>query len=196
MIPYLLTDIDGTALNWLDGFVSFANEQLDTSLTVSGITDYDMSIPFETSKDRIVDLINEFNNGHPRFGELKPMSWAKNILSQFHDEGFEIVAITACSDNPETHRRRRENIDKVFDGIFSDVLFCGLGDSKLETLNKFSPSIWVEDKPEAANEGWQAGHSTFIIDREYNRNGVNPFVIRVPDWRMIHKTIGQVLETV
>jgi len=184
----ILTDLDDTVLDWTNPFFSFLktktnivspthilHQQLGESLGISEIDADELTHIFNTS--------DEFFN-------LPPYADAYDVLD-YLSNNHRFVGITSGSsskmDIKETQRRRMDNLEKHYPGIFSDLIVLPLHGDKSEALNKFYPCYWIEDNFHNALKGIHAKHEVFLIDRPNNAHYQDERVKRVKTWSEIQK---------
>ena len=189
-MKYLLTDVDGVLLDWVEGFCDFANTVLGTNVNPNDIETYDMLENFEITMQQKNTLINTFHTVSPKFRELSSFRRSLDVLPWFMDRGYTLIAITAVSNHPNTRDNRLANLHGVFGPIFSDVHFTNPGEPKTEFLKVYPQSIWVEDSPEHAMEGLEVGHHTFLMDQPYNEDYPCGGITRVNNWIDIYKIVN------
>ena len=177
----ILTDIDGCVLDWFSGFKKYV-EKLGVPQKCAEPTDWNLDTWLDHRN--ISGLVEEYNNT-AAFSELNPYQDAINIIPPLYfSEGYDFHAITASSKSNASKNLRMVNLDIRFGWIFGTgkVSFTEPGHSKAEILKAFEPTIWIEDRPKAALEGVEAGHTCLLLDRNYNREFSHDKVTRVKDW--------------
>ena len=173
----IYTDVDEVLLRWLDSFRDYV---LDRGLAVNG----DYPIQWDLShwiKGPWKPMIEEFNQS-PMFGQLLPFTDAAEVIPLLHERGYEIVAISSCSDKKQAYRDRKRNLHKYFDDCIAHLVTLDLGQSKHDTLGNLPPGLWVEDRMEGALDGMVHGHRSLLIDRPHNKYQRHPKVKRVKCW--------------
>ena len=192
MKKYLLVDVDDTLLGWADGFKVFAEKELGKNL-IGKPDQYCMSNWLGINKTEILNLIQDFNNNHEDFGNLKPILKAEIYLPKFKEGGYEIVAVTASSDKHKSIERRKNNLYNVFGKIFSDIHCVANAEDKKKHLQKYPPSIFVEDKIFNAEMGLEFNHKPIIIRQlhsiEHEPNYSH--LTWVNDWEEIYEIINR-----
>jgi FMN phosphatase YigB (HAD superfamily) len=187
-MKYLLTDVDGVLLDWLSSFKEFI---VAKGLQTRPGEPHDWKLEHwirGATQRSITDLVIEFNET-PAFGKLKPYGDALTYLKVFCSKGYKIVAITACSSEPQVAKARIDNLNNCFgSNIFTAIHCLDLGCGKADVLDLYPPSIWVEDRWEYAIAGANIGHRTFIIDRPHNQ-GTDSRITRVQDWVELYRSI-------
>ena len=181
----LLVDVDDVLLHWTDGFREFLKKK-GVKLSQARPTRWDLRHWVGNGATAFVD---EFNHSS-HFGYLEPDHEAVVALEDLYNKGFQIYAITSCTDDPSAVYRRRENLDEHFIGVFEDVICLPLGGCKLQTLKQFPRgSYWVEDKFENALAGIQAGHRAILLDKSHNQDNHHDAVTRCENWKAVHDLI-------
>ena len=191
----ILIDCDDVALNYLEGFLPFAEDKLGRSFGDAMPEDFDLSIFLGIDTAATVDLINRFNAGEDGyFGRLKPIPGAVAALRAAHAQGRRISVITASSSLPVVHELRTRNLVDVFGDIFEDIRFVDLDGCKRAHLEDFPSRIWVEDKFSNAILGAEAGHRAYVMRRCHNRHieagCTDPRAAWVDDWTEIAAAEG------
>ena len=190
-----LTDIDGVVLNWLDSFYDYLETYHGVVATTRKPDDfYAVGATVGLSEDEIFKHVTVFNDTCPDFCDLKPYPHALKNIQMLKDRGHKFVAITSASAAIKRRIARRDNLDRYFPGVFSDVHCLALREDKSEYLEAYPNSFWVEDLLSNAAKGVDAGHTTFLISHPYNRGkvpaGYKKHITRVRGWGHIAKTIG------
>ena len=180
----ILTDIDDTILKFGDGFQEWA-EAKGLKATKRLVDSLSIQECFNISRDTTDDLVIEYSLSDA-FRVLKPEPCALTVLPILNAMGYEFVAISSCVDGPVVTEHRIHNIEEVFGFSFKAVHLTGLLKPKVDILKSYEPSYWVEDNAGHAVVGADLGHTTFLLNRTYNRNiDVGPKVRRVNDWKAV-----------
>jgi hypothetical protein len=165
----LIIDIDGVALDYLEGFKVYAQTRLGRQ--IPGLpTDFNLTnwLGLENFDDTMA-LIEAFNGGADGgFANLKPLPYAKSVLQAMHNSGRAIHVITAIDPSPKVAELRRENLFNAFGDIFTDIHMVGFNQSKGDLLAQYHRGIWVEDKFENAVVGHQLGHRSYLMKAPIN----------------------------
>jgi beta-phosphoglucomutase-like phosphatase (HAD superfamily) len=183
----LLIDIDEVVLGWFDAYRDFV--QLETGrMLPDRSTEYHLFECFGLTESENKRLFTQFNNNEPAFGQLKPIRDAEKVLPKFHQHGWTIIGITASSNAPSSVLRRNLNLIDVFGDIFSSIICVNHGYEKKAYLEQFSPAVWVEDRIENAQYGYDAGHFTIVMNQSHNEQhkDTNPHLCWVYDWNEIY----------
>lgn len=183
--PYLLTDVDGVLLDWIKSFGLYVQSR-GYKLNFPTPKTWEMTEWFGGDHKTIVKLITEFNSS-PAFAEIPVLEDARRVLPILAEK-YRLVAITCCSTDKKTISRRKSNL-KLLGVSFEEVHCLNFTDSKSDLLKSYDPSIWVEDRIEGAESGFNAGHQSFLRGATYNQNHNHEGVIRVSSWDEISKLI-------
>lgn len=141
------------------------------------------------SYEKTHELVYDFNHDFSRFGDLKPLSHAAKYIPLLNAAGYKFIAITAASCDTPTYHARWDNLQRYFPDMFIGLHLTGLGGSKKPYLELYRPAYWVEDKPRHAEDGFKAGHKSFLIDYVHNMNDDRRGVKRVSGWKEVHDCI-------
>lgn len=182
---YLLLDVDDVLLDWYSGFERY---MYHLGYEPNGNTDYDLSKRFDTSKEEMTNIINNFNRRW-EFGTLDPLPHAPYVVKKLHKDGYTLVAITSCSTDPTTIALRKTNLYWIFGDIFEAVHCVNLGESKETHLADYNPAWWVEDKFENALAGLKYNHKTILMTQVSNLGKEHSDITRVKDWIEIYNHI-------
>ena len=171
----LIVDVDDVLLNWLlGGFRIHLENVKKIKLNPKGPDSWDLCEWTGLPSDEIFSIIKDFN-GSQDFEHLPAFPCAQEVLPRIANSGRNIFVITSCSKDKITHKRRRNNLERVFGPIFQDIVCLDVGESKEPHLKSFAErmgttGIWVEDNIKNAQQGAAVGHDTFIIRRPHNRH--------------------------
>lgn len=179
----ILLDVDDVLLNWLEAFERYMIHQGYSK--PDGYHTWDLEEAFETSKEEAQRHIKIFNNGHWEFGTLGPIPGSQEGVDSFKKAGYDLVAITSCSTNPQTIALRKANLYWCFGDVFKAVHCVNLGESKDTHLADYEPTWWIEDKMTNAVAGLKYGHKSVLLSRQHNLNNNHEDVIRVENWNEI-----------
>lgn len=184
----VLTDVDGTIVDfahpfhdWMDerGFQVVDNKHLTRNFLIREV--------FNCSPEEHEDEVLAFSES-PVFAKLPALPNAQEAIQGLRDDGWRVVAITACHVSDAAMAGRKANMKDLFGIEEQDVIFVGPMASKLEVLSKMPKGYWVEDLVHHAQEGYTTGHIPIIFDRPYNRlnNIVTPeeqnAIVRLDNW--------------
>ncbi len=184
MKPLILTDLDGTLLNFTAAFedwltskdIPFHPNKLGDHYCISGMFDH------KVDEKQLVSEFFESDYG----GNCQALDNTIQHVRELYDLGFDFIGITACSDDEALIELRQKNLLSVF-GFCIPVYATGFHGSKERILNSYSSSIWVEDHIDNAIAGNDAGHTVFLINHPYNQED-GPYT-RVKDWEEIKEIL-------
>ena len=156
-------DCDDVLLDWIGGFKTF---MLNTHGIVPATPEPDSWDMNHWVGQPALPLIKEFNESEA-FGRLSPLPGAVDAVRSIKG-GVAVVSSCGVSGGP-VEFRRRENLISQFGPRFWKIVCIPLGSEKSAVLDKFEPSVWVEDNYKHALAGVFAGHDTWIIRRPHNQ---------------------------
>ena len=181
----LLTDLDGVYIDWFSGFVSYM-KSIGYTATAGVPTIYNMTDIFPMLK-KPWEHIKDFQQSQ-FYAELKPYEDAKKVYKELYDAGVQIFAITSCGTESETVRMRRDFIDAQ--GIFTDAMMLGLGESKLDALRHFNTGVFIDDLPAMVVDGTKAGHTSLLKTMPYNLDACVLDEKRIGDFSELKQIFG------
>ncbi|WP_191126164.1 hypothetical protein [Mesorhizobium sp. B2-1-2] len=184
---HFILDCDGVLLDWTRGFRHwvFANHGIKPS--ASGPRTWSLFNWLGLPEERCFELIQQFNASQA-FGELYPIDGAKEAVAKLKAAGHKLTVLTSCSDDPVALRRRKDNLDREFDGALDRVICLALRESKTAWLEVLRGGIWIEDNYKNAMMGVNAGHKTFMLRHRHNAEDERTTDSRiqwVDNWRPI-----------
>ena len=146
-IRWFIVDVDDVLLDWMHGFKAYltglgckTRGDLPTTWDLAGwITSPNLPAP------NVEELVLRFNSSK-FFANLKPIDGAKEMLSKAKELGFDIIAVTSCSDAADVAENRVANLRRHFTPYISQVVCLPLGASKASVFNKFKRAIVVDDR--------------------------------------------------
>lgn len=183
----ILTDIDGVMLNWEESFTAWMAER---GYKVQVDDHYKQSVRYGIEQHTADRLIEQFNTS-AWIGFIKPLRDAVSVVDEMQSEHWHFEAITSLSDDHWAGELRRMNLERFFGrSAFRRVRCIATGADKDEILKEYKRGCWwIEDKPENALAGLEAGHKPILIDHKYNRWFSHPEVQRVENlaqaWQII-----------
>jgi len=190
MSKILLTDLDGVVLDWFGTFLHWLDVQ---KINYKGDAERD-----DYSLSDIVDhpdpesLVIEFNSS-TYFRYIPAYVDAMIYLPKVKKElGYEIVAITSCSDKQKTIDLRTACLEDLFGkGFFKEINCIPLGGDKLPLLKGYAPTYWIEDNTKNALKGIEAGHKVILMNKDYNEKDKAKGCIRLENWEDIYKELSK-----
>lgn len=183
----ILADVDGVLLDWETAFDSWMSER---GYTIGAPDEYKQNIRYGIDRNHSDMLVKQFNES-AWMGFLKPLRDSIDILQQLASNNWHIECITSLSTDYWAGELRRMNLENLFGrGVIRRVRCLPTGADKNEILKEYKHSyFWIEDKPENALAGLEAGHKPILMDWKHNRNFHHPDVHRVKNWAEIYKYI-------
>ena len=111
------------------------------------------------------------------------------LLHEKHQ--YKFVALTSLSLDPYAKYLRERNLKKLMGDAFEKVICLDTGADKDEALlelsqvKKYKGSYWVEDKPENAVAGINAGFKAILMEHGHNMDtDVDAYVVK--NWEGIY----------
>ena len=183
----ILTDVDGVVLDWEASFTAWMEKE---GYSVVNDGEYKQSKRYGIEQDLADDLVKIFNES-AWIGYIKPLRDAVSVIDDMLCEHWHFECITSLSDDHWAGELRRMNLERFFGrAAFRRVRCIATGADKDDILREYKRGLWwVEDKPENALAGLEAGHKPLLIDHKYNRWFDHPDVRRVENWEQIRQII-------
>lgn len=185
----ILTDADGVLFDWVTGFNTWMEGRGWNRLPD---TEYHYTIEhwYNISHDHAMELVEQYNSS-AAIGFLSPYLDSVKYINRLNQVfGYRFVVITAMGFDPYAIELRKRNLRDVFGDVFEDILVVGLLKSKRKLLELYEPTIWIEDKPSAAEEGRMAGHKTYLFEHGHNGHmATSHGITRVKSWKEIYESI-------
>ena len=179
----ILTDIDGVILNWLDGWTAWMDKE---GYKVVNEDEYKQSLRYDIDQELADRLVKTFNES-AWMGFLKPLRDAVPVIDDMLCEHYHFEAITSLSTDHWAGELRRMNLERFFGrSAFRRVRCIGTGADKDDILREYERGHWwIEDKPENALAGLEAGHRPILIDHSYNRWFSHPDIPRAENFKQV-----------
>ena len=188
---FLLLDVDGVILRWIDGFKQFLRTH-GYGVASAYPTRCDMTGWITEPDASLHDLIVSFNRSRG-FAALAPYDDALAALKSLKERlpKCTVVAISSCGDETVVVESRKKNIQKHFDGLVDEIVCLPLGSSKAGSLKKYPPSVWVDDIVKNVIEGVSVGHDAVLCCRPWSmpEGGVADHSVPGVDWTEIMRKI-------
>lgn len=187
----ILTDIDGVVLDWETRF----HEWMD-SLGHQRVNGYESLYGMHRIYDlpNALDLVRQFN-ASAAIGFLDSFRDSAQVFYQLQRKGYLFVGVTAMGTDHYAKLLRKINIDRLFPGMFSDVHFVELLETKkgilTELAKKYPGAIWAEDHIQNFEDGASLKFKAFLMDHLYNRDydASKNGGVRVHSWKEIYDYI-------
>ena len=182
----ILTDCDGVLLNWEYAFDVWMNDlgyNLDEPML------YNISDRYNVTRERANELTKFFNES-ASMGFIPPLRDAVQYIRKMHEEcGYVFGVITSLSTNPYAGKLRERNLKKLFGTAITFVKCLETGADKDEALAPYKDTglIWIEDKIQNAEVGYELGLRSVLIEHGHNMNHSNPNIPIVKNWKTIYE---------
>lgn len=185
MLP-ILTDVDGVLLEWEPAFTKWMNSK-GYEVKKEGV--YKQSTRFGIEQALSDSLTNRFNES-AWMGYLKPIPGAVKWLERFEDEGYTFECLTSQSEDIYAGYLRKYNLEMLFGKVITECTCIATGSDKDEHLKNWAPGHWwIEDKPQNAIAGLEAGHKPILITHPYNKDFEHEGIERADTWEDIFNII-------
>lgn len=187
----ILTDADGVLLDWEWAFNVWMQEHGFEEVPGSKLN-YDMSVRYNISKEQVKKLIRIFNES-AAIGFLPALRDAMYYVKRLHEEhGFRFHCITSLSLDPNAQKLREMNLNKLFGtSAFERIVCLDTGADKTEALQEYEGTgcYWLEDKPENAIAGYNAGLRSLLVEHGHNMHHYHEGITIVKNWKEIYQLI-------
>jgi beta-phosphoglucomutase-like phosphatase (HAD superfamily) len=187
----ILTDADGVLLDWEWAFNVWMQEHGFEEVPGSKLN-YDMSMRYGIPKEQVKKLIRIFNES-AAIGFLPALRDAMYYVKRLHEEhGYRFHCITSLSLDPNAQKLREMNLNKLFGtSAFERIVCLDTGADKEEALEEYEGTgcYWLEDKPENAIAGYNAGLRSLLVEHGHNMHHYHEGITIVKNWREIYQLI-------
>jgi FMN phosphatase YigB (HAD superfamily) len=187
----ILTDADGVLLDWEWAFNVWMQEHGFEEVPGSKLN-YDMSVRYGIPKEQVKKLIRIFNES-AAIGFLPALRDAMYYVKRLHEEhGFRFHCITSLSLDPNAQKLREMNLNKLFGtSAFERIVCLDTGADKEEALEEYEGTgcYWLEDKPENAIAGYNAGLRSLLIEHGHNMHHYHEGITVVKNWKHIYEIV-------
>ena len=187
----ILVDADGVLLDWEWAFNVWMQEQGFERVKGYQFV-YEMGERYGISKEQVKKLIKIFNNS-AHIGFLPALRDAMFYVKRLHEEhGYVFHCITSLSEDTNAGKLRKMNLRKLFGKTaFEKFVILGTGDDKDEALAPYADTgcWWVEDKPENAVAGVNAGLNSILMEHGHNMSFKHDGVTVVKNWKEIFNLV-------
>ena len=187
----ILTDCDGVCLDWEEGFSIWmehhGHEKVEGFQFMYSIGDR-----YGISRNQGHKLVKQFNES-AAIGFLPPLRDAQYYIKLLHEKHqYHFVAITSLSNDPYAQHLRERNLNKLMGDAFKEVVCLDTGADKDVILQeygkKYPGAYWIEDKPENADWGTDAGLNSILVEHGHNMDYTGPATV-VKNWEQIYNLI-------
>jgi len=183
----ILTDVDGVLVDWEGAFDDWMEKE---GYSVYDKGHYKQSTRYGIEQELADRLVKTFNEC-AWIVALRAHRDAVDVIQEMLAENYHFECITSLSTDHWAGELRRHNLERLFGrSAFRRIRCIGTGDDKDDILSEYENSYWwVEDKPDNALAGLEAGHKPILIDHPYNRWFNHPNVKRAMNWKEVFEIV-------
>jgi len=185
----ILTDADGVLFDWAYAFHAWMKRH-GYVINLEYQDSYEIHKMYEMEAKESKRLIRMFNES-AWIRRLPPYRDAIKYVKKLHEEhGFIFHVISSLSNDQYAQHLRTKNLREMFgDTVFEEYIYLDTGADKHEVLAQYKDTgcMWIEDKPENAVVGLQAGLKSMLLSHNHNKDFNNPYVISVDNWQQIYQ---------
>lgn len=188
----IITDVDGCLLDWEWSFQVWMQEHGFELLPNSKLS-YSIEDRFGIPTDQGMKWVKQFNES-AAIGFLPPLRDAMYYVKRlFEEHGYEFHCITSVGSDPNVHKLREMNLQKLFGASTITRLVClDLGASKEDILAEYKGSgyYFIEDKESNAEAGLDVGLKSILMEHGFNMRYqcTRPLPV-VKNWKEIYELI-------
>ena len=186
MNKIILTDCDGVLLNWEYAFDIWMQEHGNICVNRH---EYDIALRYGIKKIEAKSYVKLFNES-AAIGFLPALRDAVHYVRKLYEErGYRFRVITSLSLDPSAKKLRSHNLAHLFGDAIEEIICLGCGADKNFALEPYRDSnmLWIEDKEENAELGWELGLDAILVLHEHNRE--NDVVPVMQNWKEIYEYI-------
>lgn len=178
----ILVDCDGVLLDWEYAF----DQWMKRHGYVKEFTEvYDMAVSYSMPKPEIKRLIRMFNES-ATVRKLPPLRDAIKYVKKLHqDHGYVFHAITSQTNDEYAQHLRIKNLCELFGpSVFEKYVILDCGADKDEALVEYKDTgcLWIEDKVENAEVGYNLGLRSILMKHGYNESYDSDEIPLVENW--------------
>ena len=182
----ILTDCDGVLLNWEYAFDIWMNERGVERVLEN---EYDIALRYNIPKPEAKVFVRLFNES-AAIGFLPALRDAVHYVRKLYEEhGYRFRVITSLSLDPSAQKLRKQNLAHLFGNAIEEIICLGCGADKDVALAPYRDSnmLWIEDKEENAELGWELGLDAILVLHDHNRD--NDVVPVLCNWKQIYEYV-------
>lgn len=184
----ILVDCDGVLLDWIYSFGQWMKRHGYSEVDPNT---YDIADRYGIDKKMGKMLVRMFNES-ASIRKLPPHLDAIKYVKKLHeDHGYVFHAITSLSNDNYAQHLRTKNLCELFGPtVFERYVYLDTGADKDEVLKEYEGTgcIWVEDKPENADEGLKVGLDSLLVHHGHNADYEGD-AQRVYNWKEIYNYV-------
>ena len=143
-------------------------------------------------KEQVTKLIRIFNES-AAIGFLPALRDAMYYVKRLVEEhGYVFHCITSLSRDENAQRLREMNLSKLFgEHTFERIVCLDTGADKHEALEEYEGTglIWIEDKPENAECGYNYGLNPLLLEHGHNMHHYHEGITLVKNWKHIYEIV-------
>jgi hypothetical protein len=184
----ILVDADGVLLDWVYSFRGWMDRHGYKMVEPSA---YQMDKCYGLSREEGTRLCRMFNES-ATIRKLSPLRDAVKYVRKLHEEhGYVFRVISSLSVDEYAHRLRTKNLIELFGPtVFESYVYLDTGADKHEALEPYRGSgcVWIEDKAENADLGYDLGLDSLLMVHPHNADYVG-MSNRVKNWKDVYEYV-------
>lgn len=184
----ILVDADGVLLDWVYSFRGWMDRH---GYEILDPNEYRMDKAYGLDESEGKKLCRMFNES-ATIRKIPPLRDAVKYIKKLHEEqGYVFRVISSLSNDEYAHRLRTKNLIELFGPtVFESYVYLDTGADKDEALEPYKNSgcIWVEDKPENADVGYNLGLDAILMLHDHNADYSGPADC-VRNWKEIYEML-------
>ena len=181
----ILVDADGVMLDWVYSYSAWMDRH-GYEVAKPGV--YRMDERYGLDRAEGKKLCRMFNES-ATIRKIPPLRDAIKYIKKLHEEhGYVFRVISSLSNDQYAQHLRIKNLRELFgDTVFESYVFLDTGADKDEALEPYRGSgcIWIEDKPENADLGYDLGLDSILMAHEFNSD-YDGQALRMDNWKEIY----------
>jgi uncharacterized HAD superfamily protein len=176
----IVSDLDGTLIDFVEGFLKFYNERHNSFFRKEQINFYDISKCLGISFSELISEFDSFYDSQ-EFRELKPLEGSAEGIRMIAKQ---ISPLFLCTSRPKKLKEATfTTISKYFNGDISRVYFCERME-KIKQYLELGANLVIEDDLSAVLLAAEKEIPSILIDQKGNQDGNLPsLVYRAGDYR-------------
>ncbi len=182
-------DVDDTITNSYDTIFDLIGEvyNIDSNkLKEDGTTYYDVQEDHVNFPNYDKFVVDNFDKIIPNVS-LKEN--AKEVINKLHEDGHQIIIITARSDKEHSNPYMTTYLYLVKHDILFDKVFVNMKD-KGALCKEEKIDIFIDDSVINCKSAINSGINTFLFDATFNKN--NKDIKRVNDWLDVYRIVNEI----
>jgi hypothetical protein len=184
----ILVDADGVLLDWVYSFTGWMDRH---GYTIVKPGEYRMDERYGLDRKEGKKLCRMFNES-ATIRKIPPLRDAIKYIRKLHEEhGYVFHVISSLSNDEYSQRLRTKNLIELFGPtVFERYTYLDTGADKDEALELYRDTgcIWVEDKPENADVGYDLGLDSILVSHDHNVD-YDGKALMVDNWKEIYNYI-------